>query len=92
MATNPQLSSTGYNVIQYNGQIGIAGTESVTGLMCDANGDLLMATGITVPSNAQAGFAKGCLFIDTDVASGTTGLNCNKGTNSSCLFTAVTQA
>ena len=60
-------------------------------LLKDASGDVLMATGTGVPSDATSGYAKGCLFIDTDVATGTTGLNCNKGTNTSCVFTAVTQ-
>ena len=66
--------------------------SGVTTLLSDSNGDALMATGTTVPTDATTGFAKGCLFIDTDVATGTTGLNCNKGTNTSCVFTAVTQA
>jgi len=65
---------------------------AVTVLIQDASGKALLATGVTVPTNATDGFAKGCLFIDTDVASGTTGLNCNKGTATSCVFTAVTQA
>ena len=58
----------------------------------DAAGDILIASGTTVPADTTTGYAKGCLFIDTDVATGTTGLNCNKGTNTSCVFTAVTQA
>lgn len=60
-------------------------------LLEDALGDILFATGTTVPTNATTGYAKGCLFIDTDVATGTTGLYCNKGTRTSCAFTAVTQ-
>jgi len=66
--------------------------SGVTTLLSDSNGDALFATGTTVPTDATTGFAKGCLFIDTDVATGTTGLNCNKGTNTSCVFTTVTQA
>jgi hypothetical protein len=61
-------------------------------VLCDGNGDILIATGLTKPTDTSTGYAKGCLFIDTDVASGTTGLLCNKGTNTSCIFTAVTQA
>lgn len=92
MSNIPANSSTGYNVVELDGQVAIAGTESVVGLLANSSGDLLLATGTTVPSNGQAGFAKGCLFIDTDVAAGTTGLNCNKGTNLLSNFTAVTQA
>lgn len=65
------------------------GTVSV--LIRDAAGKALLATGTTVPSDTTDGYAKGCLFIDTDVATGTTGLYCNKGTSTSCVFTAVTQ-
>lgn len=60
-------------------------------LIRDASGNIMLATGTTVPTNDTAGYAKGCLFIDTDVAKGTTGLNCNKGTAAECTFTAVTQ-
>ena len=64
----------------------------VTVLFKDAAGKALLATGTTVPVDTTTGYAKGCLFIDTDVATGTTGLYCNKGTSASCVFTAVTQA
>lgn len=64
----------------------------VTALIKDGNGKVLLATGTTVPSNGESKYAKGCLFIDTNVATGTTGLYCNKGTSASCVFTAVTQA
>ena len=57
-------------------------------LLTDASGDALLATSTTVPS-ATAGYAKGCLFIDTDVAGGTGGLYENKGTTTSCTFNAV---
>jgi hypothetical protein len=67
-------------------------TTEVTVLMKDASGDILQATGITVPTDAETGYAKGCLFIDTDVAAGTTGLYVNVGTNTSCNFDAVSDA
>ena len=53
---------------------------------------LELTDGTTVPADEGSLYAKGCLFIDTDVATGTTGLYCNKGTAASCVFTAVTQA
>lgn len=68
------------------------GAQRINVLIRDDLGDILMATGTTVPSNDGVGFAKGCLFIDTNVAAGTTGLYCNKGTTEACEFTAVTQA
>ncbi|MDF1551935.1 MAG: hypothetical protein P1P84_02680 [Deferrisomatales bacterium] len=69
-----------------------AATASVNALLRDWRGDILFATGTTVPTDGDAGYAKGCLFIDTDVATGTTGLYCNKGVRTACVFTAVTQA
>jgi hypothetical protein len=63
----------------------------VTALLKDGNNKVLLATGTTVPSDGASLYAKGCLFIDTDVSTGTTGLYCNKGTSAACQFTAVTQ-
>ena len=64
----------------------------VIALVKDASGKALLATGTTKPADAGALYAKGCLFIDTDVATGTSGLYCNKGTAAACVFTVVTQA
>jgi len=89
---NPGLSATNFTVVQIDGQSQAQGAETITVLLRDPNGDILWATGLTVPTDATTGYAKGALFIDTDVATGTTGLNCNKGTRTSCAFTAVTQA
>ena len=69
-----------------------ASTAAVNALLRDWAGHILFATGTTVPTNGAAGYAKGCLFIDVDVATGTTGLYCNKGVTTACDFTAVTQA
>lgn len=88
----PLNGVTNYNTVGFDGTSVKQGAETITVLQRDSNGDILWATGTTVPTDATTGYAKGCLFIDTDVASGTTGLNCNKGTNTSCQFTAVTQA
>lgn len=57
----------------------------------DGSGNILWEYGTTVPG-AVAGYAKGALFQDTDVAGGTGGLYANKGTTSSASFTLVTQA
>jgi len=37
----------------------------------DQANDVIYATGDTVPTNGTSGYAKGCLFIDTDVTAGT---------------------
>lgn len=57
----------------------------------DDEGKVLLATGTTVPTGGTNGFAKGAIFIDTDVAAGTGGTYLNKGTKTSCDFTLVTQ-
>ena len=89
MSFQGKLGTQKLPALQINGSLIATG---VVGILLDENGKALLATGTTVPSNGANGYAKGCLFIDTDVATGTTGLYCNKGTSSSCVFTAVTQA
>jgi len=58
----------------------------------DENGDKLFVSGTTKPADATTGYAKSCLFIDTDVVTGTGSLYLNKGTKTSCVFSLVTQA
>jgi len=58
-------------------------------LLVDASGGVLLATGTDVPIDTSSGYAKGCLFIDTDAATGTTGLYENIGTNTSSSFNAI---
>ena len=83
---------TVFNSVQATPVAEVKGAETIKVVLSDGNGDILIAYGDTVPTDATSGYAKGCLFIDTDVATGTTGLYCNKGTSTSCQFTAVTQA
>lgn len=83
---------TGFNATQLAGESETINSQSITGLIANSDGHLLLCYGTAVPTDDTAGYAKGCLFIDTDVAKGTTGLYCNKGTNAECTFTAVTQA
>ena len=67
-------------------------TGSITVYLRDENGDILFASGTTLPSNSTTGYAKGWVFIDTNVAGGTGSFNLNKGTKTSCTFSLVTQA
>lgn len=64
-------------------------TTEVVVLDKDSSGDVLKATGTTVPSDAESGFAKGCIFIDTDVVTGTSGTYDNVGTTTSCNFDLI---
>ena len=92
MALPRNSNQTVYTSLQVEGGAETVNSVAITTALCNGAGDILIAYGTTVPTNASTGYAKGCLFIDTDVATGTTGLNCNKGTTTSCQFTAVTQA
>lgn len=56
------------------------------------NQKALLVTGTSVPTDDSDGYGKGCLFIDTDVASGTSGLYVNIGTDTSCVFKLVSNA
>lgn len=52
---------------------------------------LLMASGPTVPTDGDAGYAVGCIFQHTDGGDGTA-LYVNEGTATSCDFNAITVA
>lgn len=59
--------------------------------LSDIDGDIILAKGTTVPTDATDGYAKGCLFLDSDATSGSV-LFINEGTSSSCDFNAVQTA
>lgn len=63
-----------------------AGGVTIKALTYDEDNYILAATGTTVPTDGTAGYAKGCLFIDTDVGAGTSGIYENVGTNTACNF------
>jgi len=73
--------------IRLNGIAQTINSVDIRVLEYDQAGDVLRAVGTTVPTDASSGFAKGAIFIDTDVATGLDGAYVNKGTNTSCLFT-----
>lgn len=55
---------------------------AVNPIWYDNDGNILIACGTTAPANAAAGYAKGCIFIDTDSAA----LYRNAGTAASADF------
>lgn len=55
----------------------------------DENNDAIYTTWTTVPTDWDSGYAKACLFVDTDIATGTSALYENIGTNTSCSFTKI---
>lgn len=54
----------------------------------DSEEKILVCRGITVPS-ADAGFAKGCIFIKTNAGNGVKALYENQGTDASCSFNLI---
>lgn len=71
----------GYDIVTINGV-----TLKVTKFVGDY---IKECEGTTVPVADSAGFAKGCLFVDTDAADGTKGLYENIGTTSASDFNLV---
>ncbi len=58
--------------------------RTVQALLYDINNDILLATGIIVPTGA--GFSKECLFIKTDSVTGKLALFSNQGTTTVANF------
>jgi hypothetical protein len=92
MAVPRNSNYTVYTALQGTGANETINSIAVIGYLADKDGNLLIATGTTVPTNGSAGYAKGCMFIDTDVGAGTGATYLNKGTTTSSNFTLVTQA
>ena len=90
------LGSQIHDYLRLHGQsvsAAVAGTTNpINVLVRDGNGKILWATGTEVPTDNTAGYAKGCLFVDTNVAAATTGLYVNVGTTALCDFDAVSDA
>jgi len=68
------------------GKVVTINSQSIRVLQRDADGNVLFATGTATVTNAGSGYAKGCLYIDTDIADGSPALYCNIGTTTSCNF------
>lgn len=64
-------------------------SQSITVLEKDASGNVLRCTGTVTITDAGSGFAKGCLYIKTNVGAGTTGVYENVGTTASCNFDTI---
>lgn len=73
----------------FNREIKLSGSvkNGVRVLARDFQNKVLLCTGVTVPTGV--GYAKGCLFIDTDVITGSKGLYENQGTTTSASFNVV---
>lgn len=72
------------NGLQIDGRPETPNTTAVTVVLKDSRG-VLLAYGATVPSDAETGYAKGCIFIDTDATAGAVML-ANEGDATSADF------
>jgi hypothetical protein len=77
--------------IKLAGEMQNIGGNVIKVIEYDVDGKVLLASGTTVPTATSAGFAKGCIFLDTDVATGTSGRYENIGTTASCSFVNAVQ-
>lgn len=92
MASNPTLNPSTFDVIKLRGESVTINSQNLTVLSRDPDGNVLLARGTATISDGASGYAKGALYIDTDVASGTSGLYENVGTTTSCNFDLVAGA
>jgi len=74
--------------LQLGGEDLKIGTYVVTVLEFDSDGNVSRAKGTNVPADSDAGFAKGCRFVDTDASAGGI-VYINEGTSSSASFRAA---
>lgn len=76
------------DVIQLDGSSQVVGTPTTTVLEVDSSQNVLLSRGTSVPTDADAGYAVGALFIKTDGTIGTT-LYINEGSATSADFNAI---
>lgn len=72
--------------LKTTGRVQTVGGTAVRVMLRDNAGNVLLATGTTLPANAGAGYAKGAMFLKTDVVAGLPGAYFNLGTATSALF------
>jgi hypothetical protein len=85
LAGNPADYVSAVTVLYEQGVTAQIGTPTVTVNELDVTGNVLRASGATVPTAGDAGFAKGCVFIKTNGGAGTT-FYVNEGTATSAAF------
>ena len=70
------------------------GDAGVNIALRDGNGLALLCYGTVATSvlDEANAYQKGCLYFDTDVATGTGGVYANKGTSAAPVWSLVTQA
>jgi hypothetical protein len=74
--------------LKLTGESDTVGNTAVTVLLRDSEGHVILCSGTSVPTGAD--YAKGCLFIKTDVTTGSSGLYDNQGTKAAASFQVIT--
>jgi hypothetical protein len=74
------------NAEQIDGKEVVIGAETVVVKSTDADGNVTECSGLTVPTDDTAGYAKECRFIKSDAADGAAGEYRNIGTALACEF------
>jgi len=75
--------------VKFIGNTQTINSQSIKVLEIDVNGKVLFCTGTATITDAGSGYAKGCLYIKTDVVAGTSGIYENVGTTTSCNFDQI---
>jgi len=78
--------------MQGSGALETINSQAITVYLADNNGDILLCSGIVTITDGSTGYAKGGIYLKTDVTTGTGGTYLNKGTNTASAFTLATQA
>lgn len=76
------------NGLQVDGRGETINSVAVTVLLKDSNGDVVLCTGTTVPTDASSGYARGGVFLKTNGSAGTI-FYINEGSNTSSAFNVV---
>lgn len=82
------MSTTHFKSIAMEGESVTPDSTAVIVTEYDSNGDVEKASGSTVPTDAEAGYAHGCTFTDTNGGVGAV-LYVNEGSNTSCDFNII---
>lgn len=87
MSLNKKLQgTTGLVVSKMVGKVSTINSQSIRVLERDNAGNVLRCSGTVTITDTGSGYAKGCLYIDTDVGAGTGSVYVNVGTTASCNF------
>jgi len=76
-------------ILQMVGNVETPDDTAVTVIEKDESGYVVRAKGTTVPTDAETGYAKGAMFVDTNVVNGTIASYVNVGDHTTANFDAI---